>query len=230
MHKKWMVRMLLLSLVMGTLWGCDRTAPPAVPELPIRESVVEKTLEFPVTLPESRLVAEKLMCYNGPYWEDGSGEFVENVAGLMLYNPTDRLIEFGAFSLEQDGKRLYFFVYHLPPQSRCLVLEYYKNSCDPKLVTACSQLSIRWGYQEFTREQVDYVGLGSLMTLINRDARQLKHVTVWYKRYVQSEDYYLGGAVYSAHVFDLRSEERRNIYPEHYEAGSSRIVGVELEQ
>lgn len=229
MHKRWKCQVLALNLVMGMLCGCAQRSTPAVLELPTRELALAKTLEFPITLQESRLVVEKLMCYNGPYWEDGSGEIVENVAGLMLYNPTDRLIEFAAFSLEQEGKQLYFFVYHLPPQSRCLVLEYHKNACDPGAVTACTQLSIRWGYQELSREQMDYVGLGPLMTVINRDTRRLKHVTVWYKRYVQSEDYYLGGAVYSAHVFDLQPEEQRTISPEYYEAGSARIVGIELE-
>lgn len=230
MHKRRKRRVLALSLVMGMLCGCNQTDTPVVLDVPSQEQAVVKSLEFPITVPESRLVAEKLIYYNGPYWEDGSGEIVENVAGLMLYNPTDRLIEFAAFSLEQEGKKLYFFVYHLPPQSRCLVLEYHKNPCAPGLVTDCTQLNIRWGYQEFSREQIDYVGLGSLMTVINRDSRQLKHVTVWYKKYVPSENYYLGGAVYSAHVFDLQSEERRDIYPEYYEAGSARIVGIELEK
>ena len=174
-------------------------------------------------------MAEELICYNGPYWEDGSGESVDNVAGLMVYNPTDRLIEFASFALEQGTQRLYFFVYHLPPMSRCLVLEYNRNSCDPGLVTACDELSIRWEQQEFSREQVDYVGLGPTMIIINRDARELRHVTVWYKQYIKSENYYLGGAVYSAHVFYLQPEERRSIWPEYYEAGCARIVGIELE-
>jgi hypothetical protein len=109
------------------------------------------------------------------------------------------------------------------------VLEYNKNSCNPAAATACNELSIRWDQQEFSREQIDYVGLGSQMTLINRDSRQLRHITVWYKRYIKSEDYYLGGAVYAAHVFDLQTGERRTIWPEHYEAGCAKIVGIELE-
>ena len=233
MHKRWKHRALVLGMVaMGVLCSCDaqiHTVTPVMWEQTTQDQVMARPLKFPITLPDSDLVAEELMCYNGPYWEDGSGEIVDDVAGLMLYNPTDRLIEFAAFSLEQGTQRLYFFAYHLPPMSRCLVLEYNRSSCDPRLVTACSELSIRWDQQEFSREQVDYVSLGPLMTVINRDARQLKHVTVWYKQYIKSEDYYLGGAVYSAHVFFLQPEERRTIQPEHYEAGFARIVGIQLE-
>lgn len=230
MHKGW--RLVLGLVVMGVLCGCDSQIHTPAPVMWEQAAEAEQSaatpLEFPCVLPDSGLVAEKLVCYDGPYWEDGSGEIVDNVAGLMLYNPTDRLIEFAAFSLEQGTQRLYFFVYHLPPNSRCLVLEYNRSSCDPMLVTACDQLSIRWDRQELSREQVDYVGLGSMMTVINRDAQQLTHVTVWYKQYVKEEDYYLGGAVHSAHVFFLQPEERRTIWPEHYDAGCARIVGVEI--
>ena len=230
MNKGWLVALGLMA--MGMLCGCNakiHTATPMAWEQTIREEAAAKSLQFPLTLPDSCLVVEELRCYNGPYWEDGSGEIVDNVAGLMVYNPTDRLIEFAAFSVEQGSHRLYFFVYHLPPMSRCLVLEYNRNSCDLSAVTACNELSIRWSQQELSREQIDYVGLGSQMTLISRDSRQLRHVTVWYKRYIKSEDYYLGGAVFSAHVFYLQTEERRTIWPEHYEAGCAKIVGIELE-
>ena len=76
--------------------------------------------------------------------------------------------------------------------------------------------------------QIDYVCFGPSMTVINRDTRQLDHVTVWYKQYVKSGDYYLGGKAYSAHLFLLQPEERRTLQPEHYHAGHARIVGIEL--
>lgn len=226
MNKGWLLALGLAA--MGMLCSCDAQIHTVAWEQTVREQAVAKPLHFPLTLPESDLVAEELQCYNGPYWEDGSGEIVENVAGLMVYNPTDRLIDFASFALEQGSRRLYFFVYHLPPKSRCLVLEYNRSSCDPELVTDCSELSVRWDQQEFSREQVDYVGLGPTMTIVNRDSRELRHVTVWYKQYIKAKDYYLGGAVYSAHVFYLQPGQQRTIWPEHYEAGCAKIVGIEI--
>ena len=233
MHRR-MRRALALGLAaMGILCGCDtrmhNAAPAAWQEATQAQEVVATPLEFPVTLSGGTLVAEELISFQGQYWEDGSGEQVENVAGLMISNPTNRMVEFASFAVEQAGQHLYFFVYCLPPQSRCMVLEYNKKSCDPKLVTACQELCVRWDQQELSREQVDYVGLGPLLTVINRDARELKHVTLWYKQYVQEEDYYLGGGVHSAHIFFLQPEERRFLTPEHYDAEHARIVGIELE-
>ena len=233
MHRRMCRALMLVLAAMGILCSCDtrmhNAAPAAWEEATQAQEVVATPLEFPVTLSGGTLVAEELISFQGQYWEDGSGEQVENVAGLMISNPTNRMVEFASFAVEQAGQRLYFFVYCLPPQSRCMVLEYNKKSCDPKLVTACQELCVRWDQQELSREQVDYVGLGPLLTVINRDARELKHVTLWYKQYVQEEEYYLGGGVHSAHVFFLQPEERRFITPEHYDAEHARIVGIELE-
>ena len=225
---KWQVVCMLL--VMSLLCGCSseiHTSVSALPEPEQLQSVV--SLSFPITMANSTLVIEEMMNYYGSYWEDGSGDLVEGVAGLMIYNPTDRMIEFASFVVRQAEESLYFFVHHLPPMSRCLVLEYKRMPCQPQDVTECREICVRWDYQELSREQVDYVGLGPLMTIINRDGRTIDHVTVRYKQYVKEGDYYLGGVVYSAHLFFLQPEERRTIQPEHYKAGYARIVAVELE-
>lgn len=234
MRARGVCRMLPLAVaVIGMLCGCTGNVhTPRQSDHPTgteAKKIQCLPMEFPAALADSRLVAEKIVHYSGAYWEDGSGSTVENVAGLMLSNPTDRMIEFVSLVVEQAEEHLYFFAYRLPPMSRCLVLEYNKKTCDPQKVTDCRVLTLRWDRQDFSRQQVDYVGLGPLMTVINRDARELGHVTVWYKQYVKSEDYYLGGAAQSVHMFSLQPEERRTVRPAHYEAGKARIVAIELE-
>lgn len=222
-----------LAATFGIFCGCEavvRSSPEVVfaePAEPTKSQPVQ--LNFPITLPDSTLVAEELVSYHGQFWEDGSGDMVKNVAGLMLYNPTDRMIQFGAIALEQAGEQLYFFVYQIPPKSRCLVLERDKKLCNAQEVTACRELCVRWDYQELSREQLDYVGLGPTLTIVNRDSRQQNHITLWYKQYVKEGDYYLGGTAYSTHLFFLRPEERRTVTPEHYNAGSARVVAIKSE-
>lgn len=192
------------------------------------EILADMSLKFPYTLPDG-LVAEQLISYTGEYWEDGSGERVEQVAALMIYNPTDQLLGFGAFAVEQDGQQLYFFVHRLPPKGRCLILEYKKNTCKPEKVLACRELRVRWEHPDFSREQVDYVCLGPDMTVINRDARVLNQVTVWYKLYDRAGGYYIGGIAYAAYLHAMQPEERRTVRPEHYDTSDARIVGIEYE-
>lgn len=228
MHRK---RVIALALVSCALCGCSMR--PATESHAFVRDVATKVsqkepMRFPVAFENSTLVAEKFVCYEGAFWEDGSGRYVENTAGLMIYNPTDRLIEFAAFALEENEKTLYFFLHHLPPQSRCLVLEKNGESGDPEQITNCRELTVRYAHQELSREQIDYVGLGPIMTIVNRDSRELSHVVVRYKRYVRGEDYYLGGTVFTVHLFDLRTEERRRVQPEHYETSDAQIVGIEI--
>ena len=89
MGGKW--RLLWLALILGMLAGC--AAPPEVPmeeskPQPQRTQKIAETLAFPHSAPGSMLILETMQSYSGPYWEDGSGRQVENVAGLMVCNPT----------------------------------------------------------------------------------------------------------------------------------------------
>lgn len=224
----------LILAVVGTLCGCVDERQTEVASFQMNATAATQnssvSVAFPITLPDSGLIAEELRHYQGAYWEDGSGDFVEDVVALMICNPTDRMIAFASFVVDTPEGNLYFFAYRLPPKSRCMVLEYNRKSCDSPKVLACREITVRWDAQELSREQVDYVGLGPLMTIVNRDSRQLEHVTVWYKQYVKAEDYYLGGAAYSAHLFYVQPQERRTVTPEHYDAAHARIVAIELEE
>lgn len=229
---KWKNIPLILALA-GVLCGCtgerktEVVAFRTIPTAAAQNHPVSMT--FPTTVPDSRLIVEELRQYQGSYWEDGSGDFVEDVAALMICNPTDRMIAFAAFAVDTPEGTLYFFAYRLPPKSRCLVLEYGRKSCDPQKALTCRELMLRWDTQELSREQINYIGLGSQMTIVNRDSRQLNHVTVWYKQYVQTGDYYLGGAAYSADLFCIQPDEQRTIMPQYYDAAHARIVAIESE-
>ena len=224
-----MKRIILLSLAVSVLLGCagcrntlDNTS--------IREeSVEEEKLSFPCQFANSQLTAEKTVSYDGAFWEDGSGQMVADVAGLILFNPTDRMIEYAACVIQQGTRRLYFFVHQLPPNSRCLVPEFNKKSWDSQQITQCDLLSVRWSRQEFSREQIHYVGLGTRLTLVNRENREISGVKVHYKRYEKEGDYYLGGVAYCAYVHCLLPEEQRMLLPAHYDTSHTRIVGIELE-
>lgn len=222
----------LILAVAWTLCGCageKTTEVAAFQTNPTRAThAAPVSVAFPVTLPDSGLIAEELRLYRGAYWEDASGDFVENVAALMICNPTNRMIAFASFAVDTPQGELYFFAYRLPPKSRCLVLEYSRKSCTPGEIRSCRELTVRWDSQELSRDEIHYVGLGSAMTIVNRHSRELEHITVWYKQYVASEDYYLGGAAYSAHLFRVQPQEQRTVTPEHYDAAHARIVAIEL--
>ena len=226
--KHW-AKMVCAIVALGFLTGCSEQEYSLVQYVEKVQPTQLAAVEFPCAMAGELLMAEEVECYTGPYWEDGSGETVENIAALMVYNPTNKMLEFGAFSLEQDGKKLYFFAYRVPPESRCLILEYEKKPWSANAITDCRMLEARWTSQEFSREQIDYLGLDHTLTVINRDGRQLSQVTVWYKRYDQERQCYIGGIAYSSRFLLLQPEEHRTILPTHYRAGECRIVRITLE-
>ena len=187
-------------------------------------------LIFPYTLPENGLVLEGTVSYSGTYVEDDSGDEVTDVTGLMVYNPCDRMVRFGAIALEQDGKQLYFFLYCLPPGGRCLILEKNRHPFAEHPLSECRVLTMRWEYQDLHSEQVYYVGFGEELTVVNHSVKQLRHVALWYKRYDRERDCFLGGVAYSAHVFRLHAQAKRVLTPQYYCAGDAKVVNVELEQ
>lgn len=187
-------------------------------------------LIFPYTLPENGLVLEGTVSYSGTYVEDDSGDEVTDVTGLMVYNPCDRMVRFGAIALEQDGKQLYFFLYCLPPGGRCLILEKNRHPFAEHPLSECRVLTMRWEYQDLHSEQVYYVGFGEELTVVNHSVKQLRHVALWYKRYDRERGCFLGGVAYSAHVFRLHAQAKRVLTPQYYCAGDAKVVNVELEQ
>ena len=149
MHRRWMRRTLALGMAaMAILCGCDTrmhtVAPTIWEEFAEEEQVTAAPVKFPVTPSGSTLVAEELVSFQGPYWEDGSGDLVENVACVMVYNPSERMVEYAALAVEQGEDMLYFFIYALPPQSRCLVMEYNRKSSGTMGADAVREVSIRW--------------------------------------------------------------------------------------
>lgn len=213
------------------LCGCGKTVSVKSPKFEtqstqsVQETVSQTT--FPCTLAGGTLVAEKLVRYDGIFWEREKGEEVAGVAGLMLYNPTAKMLEFASVVVCQGNQRLYFFVYQLPPQSRCLVAEYNQVAYTEKTVSDCQERAVRWATQDYSRGPIDYLGFGSRLTVINRESRVQNSITVWYKQYVKEEDYYLGGGVQAARVFFLQPEQRETLYPEHYHTASAKIVAIE---
>ena len=44
-------------------------------------------LEFPCVARGSELIVEKLLSYEGEFWEDGTNDYAVNIAALVVYNP-----------------------------------------------------------------------------------------------------------------------------------------------
>ena len=222
---------LLLAGLTAMLSACAEKQPTPVEAviLPVfAEKSAQAVATFPCVLADG-LVVEELLGYDGPFWEDGSGAEVSGVAALMLHNTSTRMIEFGAVTVEQGGRILHFFIYDLPPGSRCLVAEWQQQPFSWEAARECGVGVLRWSHQELAREEADYLGTDGKLTVINRTARPL-NIKVRYKRYDKEGDYFLGGMAFSAHFFATQPQQPKTLTPEYYHAGTARVVSVTIEE
>lgn len=230
MKRKRLLPVAVLLAILAAFLLVPRNAPQNSPDVdaPGKIKTAEQLsgLRFPQALPESGLVVEDLVCYNGTYYEDGTATEVSDVAGLVISNPGERMVRFAAVALEQDGKQLYFFVYCLPPGGRCLVAEKSRQAYAQTAVTDCRTLKIQWIRQDLRSEEICYVGFGENLTVVNHGDQQ-QDITVWYKHYNSEEDCYLGGVAYSVHYLAVSTEEQRSRQPQYYCAGTAKVVLIE---
>ena len=96
---------LCLALIFG-ISGCShREIMPAFQHTEAASAMemahTEQPLAFPYTLPDSGMIVEDMVSYSGTFRENGKEEKAENVAALMLHNPSERMVEFAAVSVEQ---------------------------------------------------------------------------------------------------------------------------------
>ena len=183
------------------------------------------SLELPCVVRGSRLVIEKLVCFEGDFWEDGTDRYVTDVMALVVYNPSNTMLQCAELSISQGERWLRFVITYLPPNSRVLVLE--QNQCgfaaEPLNNCRCVRLTeqppetpteIRW----------EETGIRSLRLYNDGDASQC--VTLRYKRFDKEAGVYLGGITYQLMVMPIAPGEHRDVSPLRYVQGYFNVVQV----
>ena len=96
------------------------------------------TIELPCAVADTQLVIRGTAVYEGPYWEDGSGEEVANVLALVVENTGGTMILQGQILLKTERGVLEFSVSWLPPDEAVLVLEKNRASAGDCEIYSCS--------------------------------------------------------------------------------------------
>lgn len=194
------------------------------PALAQTEAPTESTAFSLPYAPENwNLVAEKLICYDGPYIEDGTNAPVSDVAGLVLHNAGDRGISFAVLALEQGSKTTYFTVTWLPPGERVLVLAMERAAYDPQPVTDCRVLGIRW--DDFSSASVEVsVCPDNGLQITNLSVKQQEGICLRFKQYTEEYGMLFGGITQCVTIPVLMPRENRPIYPEEFDPENVRLV------
>ena len=184
----------------------------------------EEALEFPYVLRSAGLIVQHIAQYEGPFLEDGSQEPVADVAAVMISNPKKQGIRSAEISLWQGGEILEFSLTYLPPGGKVLVLEKNRKRYSQEPITQCVCTALQLG--DFYKEKGEITVVEQKDTLVveNRTQRHIEKAVLYYKEYMESGNYYLGGRTRTTVVEDLQPGERRQILPYGYAPGYSRVV------
>jgi len=180
--------MLWLLALIASIFGVVRIMTPKTEPGPVfkpAQTEVSASGALPTCVPGTDLQIQALVQYEGAYWEDGTGDYVSNVAALMLYNPSDAGITNGKVYLTlQEQEYLFAFTY-LPAGGRILVPEKNRLPYVRGRVTECRCDELVTG--DFGTEDSGIAftqnGLSGIL-LENTTGGELKQVTLFYKLYL----------------------------------------------
>lgn len=219
--KRWML--VVWSVVLsGCMMGLLFTLVKRQMEVP---TMAEQRLEFPFAVPGTKLTALNLAVYEGPFWEDGSGDPVANVTALVLRNDGEEYVQQGTVVLDTGEELLRFLFEGLEPGATILVPE--RDRCKEMPVEWIGCLGAVQEGQRLLEETVSVEKVDDItLRVTNKGAEALSKLVLVYKNYDSPSGIYIGGAAFEAAVPDLAPGESAEVIPYGYVDGYSRVVEV----
>lgn len=182
-------------------------------------------VNWPVAVEGTILEVQTPACYEGLFWEDGTGKHVTDIAALVVKNTGGCYVEQGEVIMDWGDKQYTFAVSWLPPGETALLLEKdAKHFAMPEGATfsgwTSSCLPERLGLVSVSP------GGETGVCLHNKTNASLPEVTLYYKRYDWESEMYIGGSTETYTVEQLPPGEYPPISLPGYLEGYSRVVCV----
>ena len=195
-----------------------------VPEM---HQQVKEPLIFPARVDGTDLVALYPALYEGAFPEDGSGEYVVDVAALVLQNTSSTGIKNARVVLQWEQGAYVFELDMLPAGKSVLVMERQKQPFAKHHWTACfgEQTVGERVWEPDNALTVDEVSMGDIR-VSNQTEDSLKNVRIYYKSYLPEEGLYIGGIAYCMGISEIAGGAAEKLRPFHYAAGYSQVVCI----
>ena len=188
---------------------------------------VENEWKFPVSVPGTTLIAQRVSSYEGPFLEDGSDREVVNIAALQVYNAGEKNIHKAHIVLFCGDRSLSFYGEHIPVGVTVVLLERSAGTFRSDGFVGCSG----WQETEDSGQCIDGeisvsdMAMGTLV-VTNLTEKTFQNVQVYYKSYLSPPGMFVGGITYVVEIPLLLPGQTQNLYPYHYASGYSKVVTV----
>lgn len=182
--------------------------------------------DLPIEISCTPLVVKQLAAYDGKFFEDGSGREVMDVAAVLLYNSSDRLIPYAYLTVRTENCQYTFDAYMLPPKSSVLVPDRSAQRLTETNITDTFGWTTVKNDSQRPVLEIREQGMGSLR-IQNLSGKKLRDLTVYYRTYISDGEFYLGGKVFQTQVAEIPPGETAVICPANYASGYSKVIYYE---
>lgn len=210
----------LLQEIAAPLAGCEHKMPGE--QVPWQ---TEEPIQLPMEISCTSLVVQSLATYDGPFYEDGSGMEVVDVASLLLYNSSDDWIPYASVIVDTQSCRYCFRAQRIPPHCTVLIPETSAQQyTDGTITNVFGWHTVETAPGEealVVQEQTD-----TTLCIRNVSERELENITVYFRKVIDGIG--VGGKPHEFTVPSLSPGEAVTVKPKYYVKGYSCIVGYEV--
>lgn len=184
-------------------------------------------ISLPAAIPGTSLIAEYLVCYDGPFIEDRSDAPVANAAALVLRNAGDQLVKRADVIVDRAGEQYHFSATYILPGMSVMVLEasgadYFRDGITELSGTDELQPYLPSAFQTLALQHTDL----ACITVTNLSDTEMKKIILYHKNYLPNGTY-VGGITYETIIASLPPNGTATVFPEHYAEGYSKVFYVQ---
>lgn len=189
----------------------------------------ETELQFPFRISGTELIAQNLVCYDGPFIEDGSDTPVCATMALVVRNEGQQEITWMKAELVGEQGTYVFEASNILPGMSVMILESEEARYSKERIFSSNGQAYTKKHDEciFLQLQLTPVDMGAIQVCNTSDSA-IENLRLFHKNYIP-EDLYVGGITYCTCVERLEAGQTIVIYPDHYAQGYSRIFKAEAD-
>lgn len=190
------------------------------------ETALRPVWQLPCAIPDTDLNALGLGLYDGPFWEDGSGDEVIGICALVLKNEGEEYIREGEVWLESSAGRLEFAFSMLPPGESVMIPEKNRQKVRPAYLSGMgATLEVLPNDQIMSQIKAEEQGQ-ILLGITNEGQETLCGLKLYFKTYDTPAQIYIGGSVKTYDLPEILPGQTIEISPYGYVSGYSKVLAV----
>ena len=171
------------------------------------------------------ICVNRVVSYDGPFYEDGTGREVLDIAALEICNQGDVVIPYACIIVKTEKREYLFQATMIPVDTPVLVQESHAQPYfTEEIVNIFGWNTVRKCSKTYDIS-IKETGIAEL-TLKNNSADRAENLTVYYRTYYSEGNVYCGGKAFSVKIPPIEPGETKKLHPEYYVSGYSRIVNI----